>query len=93
MASMYVGQLQGITLYGYLSIMGGALYMYPCLVSVYVDGVCCLYVLYVFHSFNFISFSRVAKASESAGEAERAQGQLRERTLQRERDRVWCVWG
>lgn len=32
-----------------------------------------------------------AKASESAGEAERARGQLRERTLQRGRDGVWCV--
>jgi hypothetical protein len=59
MASMYGGQLPGIGLYGYLSIMGGALYMYPCLASVYVDGVCCLCVLYVFHSFDFISFSRV----------------------------------
>ena len=53
MASMYGGQLPGIGLYGYLSIMGGALYMYPCLASVYVDGVCCLCVLYVFHSFDF----------------------------------------
>ena len=34
-----------------------------------------------------------AKASEIAGEAERARGQLRECTLQRGRDGVWCVGG
>ena len=34
-----------------------------------------------------------AKASEIAGEAERARGQLRERTLQRGLDGVWCVGG
>ena len=38
-ASMYGGQLTGIRLYGCLSIMGGALYMYiPFVASVYVDS-------------------------------------------------------
>ena len=43
MASIYGGQLTGIELYGYMSMIGSDLYVYPGLVSVYGDS-CVLYL-------------------------------------------------